>query len=280
MRYAPGAAGNFFISLLQTSPKVSCWNSQLEHVKHKSEFEFEFKKWFANCFQSDLQNHLKYEPHHPYQLDFFSSKHARGNDISVDQFIDHLQARDDQNFLDNIKINKLTVMRLNKPVIPLFGHGTNVINIVVDAPAKKWFYQTRLIKLFGHDTQHGWVVKENHPEFLRAKFKKILFQNQYYYNCSKFKFLKDFVIGEPAIRPFFSESSLLQDHSNSLCQQITINLSVIFDRQALIDTMLDIFEKLELGQPNIPLLEWAHSHYTTYNIDPFRHRVDLPDRGC
>ena len=280
VRYAPGAAGNFFISSLQTSSRVSCWNTQIEQTKHNEFFEQEFKKWFQNCFQSDLPNHIKHEPHHPYRLDFFSSKHPRGNDISISQFVEHLVVRNDHIFLDNIKRNQLTVMRLNKPVIPLFGYGNTVINIIVDPPAKKWFYHARLIKLFGHDHNHGWITKENHPEFLAAKFKNILFRNQYYYKCSKFKFLKDFVVGEPAIRPFFSETSLLQDSSNNFCKQISINLSVIFDKNLFLSTMIEIFKTLELGQPNLALLEWIHDHYAKINICPFADIIDLPTNCC
>ena len=80
VRYAPGAAGNFLIAILQTSNKLSCWDTQVENVKGTPQFEDFFKNWFSKCFQADLENHIKYEPHHPYQLDFVSAKHPRGDD--------------------------------------------------------------------------------------------------------------------------------------------------------------------------------------------------------
>jgi hypothetical protein len=269
VRYAPGSAGNFLISLLQTSNKISCWNTDVELSKGTDEFEQQFMTWFANCFQADLDNHLKHEPHHPYALDFFSAKHARGDDISVENFIDHLIERKDQLFLENIRNNKLTVMRLCKPIVPLFGQGSAVINIIVDAPAKKWFYKTRLIKLFGNDGQ-AWISKENHPDFLKAKFKKLLFHNQYRFQVSQFAFLKNFVVNEPAIRPFFHSSWLLQDPSNQTCKQLCINLSVIFEEKLFVETMISLFAILDLGEPNLDLMKWAHRHYTRNDIDPLR----------
>ena len=255
--------------MLQTSLKVSCWNIVVENSKGTSAFREEFMEWFENCFQQDLGNHIKHEPHHPYHLDFFSSKHLRGNDISADQFVQNLIKRDDQLFLKNIHDDKLTVMRLNKSAIPLFGYGNAIINIIVDSPAKKWFYKTRMIKLFGKD-ENNWISKENHPDFLRAKFKQISFQNQYKFQVSQLSFLKNFVVNEPAIRPFFNKSNLLQDQSNQSCLQLCINLSVIFDEQQFIVTMIDIFEQLDLGTPDIDLMRWAHKHYTHHNITPLK----------
>jgi hypothetical protein len=267
VRYAPGAAGNFFISVLQTSTQVAHWNPAVEKSKGTENFESTYKIWFQKSFQQDLKNHLKYEPHHAHCLDFFSSKHPRGNDITAEQFISNLRDRNDQLFLDNIINNKLTIMRLNKPVIPKFGANNTVINIIVDASSKKWFYRTRCIKLFGHDSQ-GWISKENHPEFLQAKFKKVLFHNQYCFQVSKFAFLKDFVIGEPAIQPFTSEQALLHDSSNLTCNQLSLPLSIIFNREKFLVEILEIFTKLNLGEPNLDLIGWAYDHYYASNIIP------------
>jgi hypothetical protein len=269
VRYAPGSAGNFFISLLQTSNRISCWDMQVENSKGTLQLESNFKAWFERCFQPDLNNHLKYEPHHPYDLDFFSSKHSRGDELTVDEFMNNLQQRNDNIFLDNIKKDFFTVIRLNKSIVPCFGQGNTVVNIVVDKPARKWFYKTRMIKLFGIEDQQ-WISKENHPEFLNAKYNKIMFNNQYKFAISKFSFLKNFVIDEPAIRPFFSESTIVEHVSNQTSQQLFINLSVIFNEETFISTMADTFSKLNLGGPDLDLLKWAYKHYSCYNIDPFK----------
>lgn len=267
VRYAPGAAGNFIISILQTSGKLSCWDLTVEESKQTDQFESKFKSWFEKSFQGDLANHLKYEPHHPYHLDFFSSKLPRGNDLSTEQFIDNLKSRNDTEFLTNIANNKRTVMRLNKPVVPLFGQGSPVVNVVVDPLSKKWFYRTRYIKLFGNDGQF-WISKENHPEFLAAKFKKILFQNQYQFQVSKFTFFREFVIGEPAIRPFFDIDNLTEDSSNDSSQQLIVPLSVLFDQDTFLAKVVELFNTLDLGKPNLDLIKWAHRHYYEFNIKP------------
>jgi hypothetical protein len=267
VRYAPGAAGNFLISILQTSNKLPCWDIQVENSKSTLQFEEFFKNWFSKCFQPDLENHIKYEPHHPYQLDFVSAKHPRGDDLSVEEFIEELKNRQDQLFLSNIQCQQQTVMRLNKSNVPRWGLGNPIINIVVDSLSKKWFYKIRYIKLFGRDS-NGWLSKENHPDYLLAKFKKIQFRNIYHFQISKFALLKNFVIGESAVLPFYDYNKLLEPTSNQHCKQYKVNLSNLLDPSTNVDTILWLFEQLELGEPNKKLIEWACNHYYQYNIAP------------
>ena len=267
VRYAPGSAGNFLISILQTSNKLPCWDIQVENYKGTPQFEDCFKNWFSKCFQPDLENHIKYEPHHPYQLDFVSAKHPRGDDLSVEEFIEELKNRQDQLFLSNIQCQQQTVMRLNKSNVPRWGLGNPIINIVVDSLSKKWFYKIRYIKLFGRDS-NGWLSKENHPDYLLAKFKKIQFRNIYHFQISKFALLKNFVIGESAVLPFYDYNKLLEPTSNQHCKQYKVNLSNLLDPSTNVDTILWLFEQLELGEPNKKLIEWACNHYYQYNIAP------------
>lgn len=272
VRYAPGSAGNFVISILQTSNKLPCWNTQVEQSKGTPQFDECFKNWFSKCFQSNLENHIKYEPHHPYQLDFISAKHPRGDELSAEQFVKELKNRNDQLFLNNIQNHQQTVMRLNKPVVPQWGLGNSIINIVVDKTSKKWFYKTRYIKLFGIDNNE-WVSKENHPDYLSAKYKKIQFSNPYRFQMSKFAFLKTFVIGEPAILPFFNYDKLLEPVSNRYCKQYKLPLSDIINPKSNVKLMLNLFDQLDLGTPNKKLIEWACDHYYQNNVAPI-------DRTC
>ena len=267
VRYAPGSAGNFLISILQTSNKLVHWANKVENSKNTPDVEKTFKQWFSDCFQHNLDNHLKFEPHHPYQLDFFSSKHPRGDDIDCHEFINLLEERQDQLFLENIRHNKLTTMRLNKPNIPLFGYGANVVNILVDEDAKKWFFRTRFIKLFGPGPS-GWISKENHPEFLSAKYNTSLFQNKYEFPISKFALLKNFVINDPTIQCFFDSKQLVANSTNDNCPQYFINLSTLLTRDRLLKEIVVLFEKLDLGNPNLNLIEWAFDRYYQTNIAP------------
>jgi hypothetical protein len=267
VRFAPGSAGNFLISILQTSNKLPCWDIQVENSKGTPQFDDCFKNWFSKCFQSNLEDHIIHEPFHPYQLDFVSNKHPRGDDLSAEEFVEELKNRNDQLFLNNIQSYRQTVLRLNKSVVPQWGLGNSIINIVVDTPSKKWFYKTRYIKLFGKNNNE-WISKENHPDYLVGKYKKIQFYNPYRFQISKFAFLKNFVIGEPAILPFYNYDKLLEPISNQYCNQYKLPLSNLLDPSTNVNAILHLFEQLDLGTPNKKLIEWACNHYYQNNIAP------------
>ena len=269
VRYAPGACGTFLLTLLQTSSRVSCWNPELEELKGTPEFAGRFLNWFKTKFVSDLDNHIKHEPHHPYQLDFFSAKYPRGNDITEFELISLLKERQDHLFLDNIDKNKYTALRLNKTGIPVFGYENTVINIIADVDSRRWLHRTRWTKLFGYE-DGKWISKENHPEFLKAKFKNTKFNNQYYFDCTWREFARKFIIDEPVMEIFRNAEKLLSDPSNKFCKQHFINLSTILNPELGLIKIQNLFARLELGAPDIKLLGECYAHYQETNLTPLK----------
>jgi hypothetical protein len=267
VRYPPGGAGNFLISLLQIDPQVASWDPELQRSKGTAKFSCNYQSWFAQHFQPDLDNHLKYEPHHPYQLDFVSAKHPRGDELTRTEFVTNLQQRGDKEFLSNIDNNLFTVMRLNKPQIPVWGQEQICVNITVDTAAGSWFRKTRYLKLFGRERDH-WISKENHPDFLKAKFKIVHFKNQYEFNMPRNKFYREFVAGEPAILPFYNIDALLAPPSNRSCDQMSIPLSHVLDVEKMIQHLQQIHAIMGLDSVDQGLVRWAHNHYCQTNVIP------------
>jgi hypothetical protein len=163
-------------------------------------------------------------------------------------------------------------MRLNKTVVPQWGWHNPVINILVDSAAKKWFWMSRYIKLFGQNEQ-GYISKENHPEFLAAKYKKVWFNNPYQFQMSKFSFLRRFVVGESAIIPFYNYNKLLESETNQFCNQYKINLSELLDPNQGVDIVISLFNQLDLGTPNVELIKWAHDFYYKTNVKPLEKKL-------
>jgi len=269
VRYAPGSCGTFLLTLLQTSSKVACWNPELEKLKGTTEFAEKFLIWFKIKFVSDLDNHIKHEPHHPYQLDFFSAKYPRGNNVTESGLLKLITERKDQLFLDNIDQNKYTALRLNKTSVPKFGYGNKIINIIADNKSRRWLHRTRWIKLFGWE-DGKWISKENHPEFLKAKFKNIQFNNQYHFDCTWKEFARNFIINEPVMQLFRDRESLLIDPSNNYCDQYFINLSTILNPEQGIIEVQKLFDLLALGTADIDLIRQCYDHYCATNLIPMK----------
>jgi hypothetical protein len=269
VRYAPGSAGNFLISMLQSSHKVACWDMSVEQSKNTNQFNATYINWFKRSFSNNLNEHLKKEPHYPYNLDFFSSKHNRGNDIDDSEFIRLLKKHDNFIFLDNIKKNKLTVMRLNKAMVPKFGANSTIINIIIDQPSYKWLHRIRQVKLFGYK-DHQFIHKENHPDYLKAKRKNNVFNNPYIFNESYFSFARNKIIGEQVVKIFKNRADLLSDQSNLMCQQHFILLSDLLNKDKIFSIIQTLFDELNLGIPELNLISECFDHYKKTNIDPIK----------
>jgi hypothetical protein len=90
---------------------------------------------------------------------------------------------------------------------------------------------------------------------------------------SKFAFLKNFVIGESAILPFYNYDKLLEPISNQYCNQYKLPLSNLLDPDTNVNVILGLFEQLDLGAPNKKLIEWTCNHYYQNNIAPINYAI-------
>lgn len=264
VRYAPGACGTFLLTVLSSSDGIACWSTDLEQQKHSANFSSNFFEWFQSKFTQDLDQHLKHEPHHPYKLDFFSAKYHRGDDISVQTFMQYLVDRDDQHFLHNISQRKLTPMRLNKSVVPNFGHGSSIVNIFIDAASRKWLHRARFIKLFGRDREH-FVLKEQHPEFLKAKKYPSTFNNPYLVQDSHHGFVKKYVINDATVSLMADKSAMIGHESNSYCDQHWVNLSELLHPESAAACMLELAKKLDITLDQ-DLVSKCCQHYYDTNV--------------
>lgn len=265
VRYCPGSAGNFIISLLMLSQRVSHWHLPLEENPSSAD---DHLKWFRGCFTHDIDNHLKHEPHHPYCLDFISAKHDRGDDLTTQQFLQCAIDRDDRPLLQALQGEKSVIFRLNKSRVPDWATQPKIVNIVIDPNSHRWLHRTRLLKLFGRDQDH-WISKENSPEFLACKNLSTQFQNQYKFDESNFRFIRRKVIDDPIVQTFKHQSRILMDASNSrVSRQFFINLSDIFHRQRIHNTMVDLYGHLGLGQPDHDTMLSMIDHYFDTNVKP------------
>lgn len=267
VRYCPGAAGNFIISLIQLHPGVAHWDINIE--RHRAQMQdHDLRAWFHDHFNSDLANHLKHEPHHPYQLDFVSSKYPRGDDISWPEFLQLSHERNDLALAQAMAQRRPVVLRLHKSRIPDWAVAPRIINVIADPASHRWLHRTRLTKLFGFDGTH-WISRENDPDFLRHKFRHIQFQNTYRFQRSAFGFIREHVIREPVVDLFKSPDRLLAHDSNRLVpQQFMLNLSSLFDHASFQQMVSDLYTYLELGQPNLDLATQFYQHYWRTNIEP------------
>lgn len=271
VRYCPGAAGNFLVSLIQLDTSTAHWDLDIESRRAQASDD-DYITWFRQRFGPDLGNHLKHEPHHPYQLDFISAKYPRGDDLSWGDFFQEIQRRNDRPLLDAIQSNRPVTLRLHRSRIPDWAIRPRMINVIADPPSHKWLHRTRLVKLFGFDDGH-WISRENDPEFLAYKFREIKFHNPYRFQQGSLSFIRERVIGDPVLSLFKSPEQLMAHPSNDQTSpQFMLNLSTLFDRDRTLGAVQDLYQYLDLGEPNWGLVTRFYDHYHATNILPILQR--------
>lgn len=266
VRYAPGACGTFLLTVLSSSTQFACWCPELQKIKGTSAFADMFFSWFQTKFTTNLGEHLLHEPHHPYRLDFWSSKYPRGDTIDSNAMIAYLTLRDDQHFLDNIKQRRPTPLRLNKGVVPKFGMQNPVINVVIDPASQRWLNRIRYIKLF-EKTQDGFVMKEQHPRYLQAKNLTQRFQNAYMVKTSSYSFIKNHIINEPIVSVMKDRELMIEHESNRYNTHHFINLSCLLDPKTAVDCISELAVMLRADLDHALLTKCCH-HYWKTNVQP------------
>lgn len=276
VRYASGSAGRFVSVMLQTSEKVACWSEELERHKGTAQFADRFFEYFQKGYQDDLSRHLYNEPGPDYPVwPWFSATWPRGDDLSVDEFIDQLIAHEYQYWLDNIHASKKSLLLLHKSRLPNFAYNASVVNIVIDPPAYKWLNRARYLKIFGEENGR-WFSREHMPDLLQQRYQgveRLVDLPDIWLEGSQRHVVRHHVIGDPRVLMFRDSELIRQDPSNQLGIQLDINLSDILNLDRFLKAMSLIFYVHMMDKPDLELMSRCWFHYYQTNIGIFKHNL-------
>jgi hypothetical protein len=267
VRFAPGSGGKFLSCCLQLSTEAVCWDPTLE--KNKTSNPELVLNWFKSHFTQDWKNYLKIEPEVPYKLDFISNRFDRGNDIAFDKLIDKVQQNNDQLFLDHYRSDKKIVLILNKSLVPLaYTDQCDIINMIIDTPtAKAWFNQAKYRKLYFEKEPELFVIKQDHPDYCSSK-RSVLAQQYNNVNevkMSKHKFINDYIVNDPMI-DLFSTMEFITHHPSNIDQpQYTFSVDSFNDFDILHQSLMKLYNELQLPIPNRSMLKDLCKFYVRVN---------------
>lgn len=80
VRYPSGAGGKFLISSLCLFPDIAHWESQVQ------EGDLAFMTWFEHTWPNHVHDWVRVEPNQPWQLDFYSRRLYRNNELTPIDF--------------------------------------------------------------------------------------------------------------------------------------------------------------------------------------------------
>lgn len=276
VRYASGAAGRFVSVMLQTSDVVACWEPRLDNLKGTDQFRSEFFTYIQQSFQNDLTQHLYNEPTPQEPVwPWFSATWPRGDNLTVDEFIDQLILHEYQHWLDNISKDRFNLLLLHKSQIPAFALGSKIVNIVIDPAAQKWVHRARYLKIFGEENGR-WFSREFLPDLLQKRYagvERMVDLPDIWLPGSRYSIIKNHVINDQRVRMFEDLDQILEHRSNLCCDQVNIQLSDVLNQQAFLKQMSLIFYMFELGSIDLDLVSQCWQHYYNTNIGIFKHNL-------
>lgn len=265
-RFTHGSAGKFLSTLLQTSKVVDHWSETIQKYKADNELFYELTlEYVRRSFPSDHSAHVRSEPMVPYNTELYSAGFERGNEVSFQEYLNNAVVKNDVRYLDSIKHNLFANIILNKPNIPYFCYGSNVVTILVTTDVEQNWVNSALQFKHMLETDDSIIYlpySPSHCNFLSLPT-VLKYKNKYKFDKSEKSVLANIINSNYKNKEWYSNPAMFSefDKSMNLDNQF-INLSDLLDINKLIPTLTAIFDYFELGQLNENLITDMHKIYT------------------
>jgi hypothetical protein len=260
-RFTHGSAGKFLSSVLQTSINVDHWSAIIESYKSTDLFEKLVLAHTNRSFPKDHVLYLQHEPMVPYNTDLYSAGYPRGNDITLDQYIENAIVKNDTRLLTGIDCNRLINLIFNKPDIPIFCQASRVVTITVTTDIEKqWLYNTQWSKHF-LETSEGIRYLISDPEYCSFYSLPVVlqFNNQYLFpNDQKEQLYQDYIINNHTNSWYFDPDRFVEFDKTHGLDNVFVELDTLLTSSKFITKIENIFDTLQLDQPNLNLIEKMH----------------------
>lgn len=252
VRYAEGAGGKFLMSLLMGSPDVAHYDSTVEENKtHQTLMNYIYKSF------SSLDSWLANEPNHipVWNLHWISAKMPRGEDQSYSEWLVQAQDEATDYFWQCVEQNKMILLQVNKPTIPLAYQDFKSFSIVSDSAGLKFNRKATWYKHFG--VVDGMIhIKANDPTLHGGgkAINKIIaqFDNPVYVNESVLQFYRKNIWHNERLRYFSQQQNF---HGT------TIPLSSIINSDTIQDAVEKLSKQLEILPPDQNYVAEAHNYW-------------------
>jgi hypothetical protein len=268
-RFTHGSAGKFLSSVLQTSTNVEHWSAILESYKSNDLFEKLVLEHTNRSFPKDHTLHLQHEPMVPYNTDLYSVGYPRGNDVTLDQYIENAVAKNDTRLLTCIDNNRLINLVFNKPNIPIFCQGSRTITITVTtAIEKQWLYKTLWSKHF-LETSAGIHYLPSDPEYcsFHSLPTVLYFNNRFLFsNDQKEQLYQDYIINNHTNSWYFDPDRFAEFDKTRRLNNVFVELDTLLTPKKFITKIQSMFDTLQLDQLNLNLIQQMHQLWLSRQI--------------
>jgi hypothetical protein len=268
-RFTHGSAGKFLSTVLQTSNNIDHWSVVVQAQKNTELHNSVTLEYVNRSFPKDHSQYLQAEPMVPYNTDLYSVGYPRGNDVTLDQYIDYAKKKNDSRLFNCVEQNFLVNLMYHRPTLPLFCQNSQAVTITVTTDKEKqWLFKTLWSKHFLEtDTEiyylpsaPGYCNFHSLPTVLK-------FDNQYRFPISqKNQLYQECVVNNYTNSYYFDPEKFTQfDEANNI-NNIFIKLADILDAERFNSAILTTFAQLGLENFNSDLVSQMHKIWLSRQI--------------
>jgi len=262
VRFTHGAGGKFISSVLQTSDDISHWSATVQQSKKTPEFEELVREYTKRSFPINPKYHMLSEPIAPYNTDLYSSSYPRGNEVTLHEFLTHAREVNDTSLLSLIDSKQKCNLIFNKPNVPRFAEGADVVTVLVDDKDQEWLRQTLWNKHFYVDDENGSIYYiQDTPNLCSFKSLPMIlkFKNKYKFNIAeKDELYEKYIINNHTNEWYKNYKNFEEFDRKMKLNNYFINLSDLFDTKRFVNCMSEIFEHYGLSGFNPLLVSQMH----------------------
>lgn len=251
INYAKGSAGKFLISLLMSSDSAAHYDPNVKTKDDKIEY-------IKRSFVSDVSNWLLNEPSDKlaWNINFVSNSYPRGNDLTLDNFLQLCKVHCTEWFHKSVKDNKKIIIPWHKDYFPIYL-GKDTISIYLDQESIKWFARAVWSKHYAI-SNNKIHIKENDPSYYRSIGSKIhyCFDNPIFVDQSFYSFVKHNIYLSQETKLFSDKKKL-----KNIGSKYVVALSDILILSNLEKKLDEIYNELKIIPVDKDIVKVAFNHW-------------------
>lgn len=203
VRYPSGAGGKFLISSLFLFDEIAHWEPRVQHGY------LDYDTWFENTWPDHVHDWVRVEPNQPWELDFYSRRFDRNNNLDLDSFNTKVQDQASSYFHQCWAAGLTIVDNWHKRTTPAFFTNAKKIEIMLDDSCIGSYKKCVMNKVWLWDAQRNTVISTlDHPDWAWST-KNLQHINQFKNNAELTgwddpdDFFYRYVMCQPWVQPFF-----------------------------------------------------------------------------
>ena len=268
-RFTHGSAGKFLSTVLQTSDKIDHWSVVVQAQKNTELIDPVTLEYVNRSFPKDHSQYLRAEPMVPYNTDLYSVGYPRGDDVTLDQYVDYAQKKNDIRLFTTITNKLLTNLVFHRPTLPKFCHASKAVTITVTTDKeKKWLFNTLWSKHFLEIKNKIYYIPSD-PEYCNFQSLPTVlrFNNQYCFPMEqKNQLYQQYVVADSTNSYYFNPERFTEvDNANNI-DNVFIKLSDILNADQFGSAISTIFAQLGLENFNSGLISQMHKIWLSRQI--------------